>query len=67
LGKNFLSIYNKFLRFEKIIDEEFVEVGSDEDIDYDDDGDDVNDEEEHKVNVGKFNLQLKNELVIFIF
>jgi hypothetical protein len=49
-------LYNKFLRVEKIVDEEFAEVGSDEDID---DDDDVNDEEEEeKVNIGKIN-QLK--------
>jgi hypothetical protein len=50
LGKNFLGLYNKFLRVVKTINEEFVEVGSNEDID---DGDyDVNDEED-KVNIGE--------------
>jgi hypothetical protein len=44
------------LRVEKIIDEEFVEVGSDEDIDDDDDDNDGNDEEEPpKLNIGKLN------------
>jgi hypothetical protein len=44
------------LRVEKIVDEEFVEVGSDEDIDDDDDDNDGNDEEEPpKLNIGKLN------------
>jgi hypothetical protein len=44
--------------FEKY-DEEFIEIGSDEDIDDDDDDNDGNDEEEEpKLNIGKFN-QLK--------
>jgi hypothetical protein len=51
-----LILYNKFVRVKKIVDEEFVEVGSDEEVDNDDDDDDdVNDEEEHKGNIGKFN------------
>jgi hypothetical protein len=33
LGKNFLTLYNKFIIVEKIVDEEFVEVGSDEEVD----------------------------------
>jgi hypothetical protein len=51
-GKNFLGLYNKFLKIENKVDEEFVEVGSDE---YIDDGDDDVNDEEDKVNVGKFN------------
>jgi hypothetical protein len=41
LCKNFLTLYNKFIRVEKIVNEEFEEVGSDEEVD---DNEDENNE-----------------------
>jgi hypothetical protein len=50
IGKNFLCLYNKFVRVEKIVDE---------DIDNDDDDNNGNDEEEEPIlNINEFN-QLK--------
>jgi hypothetical protein len=64
LGKNFLTLYNKFIRVEKIVDEEFVEVGSDEEVDdnEDENNDGIDDEEEEQILqplVNKLNPQFK--------
>jgi predicted nucleic acid-binding Zn-ribbon protein len=63
LGKNFLTLYNKFLRVEKMVDEEIVEVGSDKDIDdNDEDNDGIDDEEEEPILqplLNKLNHQFK--------
>jgi hypothetical protein len=63
LGKNFLTLYNKFIRVEKIVDEEFVEVGSDEEVDdNEDENNDGIDEEEPILQplLNELNHQFKN-------
>jgi hypothetical protein len=51
LGKNFLTLYNKFIRVEKIVDEEFIDVGSDEEVDgsEDENNEGIDDEEEEPI------------------